>query len=282
MTDQIIVVDNYIETYVNLGVSHNSYNQTSFLGLPGQGHVGQYLGINWLITAWINDEFDVMLKFEGDPNNYYSAFYTDSIFRSTTYPTQLYVSPGNFTLTASAKGINISNHSKPVHSIASFTIRANRTYGSDGDYTEYAKQDGISRVPFDQPFEYVVGSDSITIPAGSFTDYYFGEEDLTGYIYLAGCASYSSITSPISVSAMQIALPNLKRLLYYYPGEIAKSNSWDSAVSCNRSGGYFQKVENRIWVDRKNKYKDASESTVFIYKDTQGNKGIAPRIGNAQ
>ena len=282
MTDQITVVDNYVETYVNLGVSHSSYNQTSFLGLPGQGHVGQYLGINWLITAWINDELEVMLKFEGDPDNYYSAFYTDSIFRSSTYPTQLYVSPGNFTLTASASGINISNHSEYVYPIASFEIKADRTYDSNGTVTTYARYDGINRVPFDQPFDYVVGSDSITVNAGDFDQFYFGEEDLTGYIYVAGCAYYSSITSPISVSALRIALPNLKRLLYYYPGEIAKSNSWDSAVSCNRSGGYFQKLQNRVWVDRKNKYKDASESTVFIYKDDQGNKGIAPRIGNTQ
>lgn len=229
---------------------------TSCYALPGQNRSALYLGIEADVEASIDSYLRVYISITG-------WIYGTHVYGSS-FPSKLYASPSYFEITTSTDG--------------SLEVTEGYAYpatSEDADFT-IEKDYGPSDINY--------GIDLLSIDVGSVDDFYIDSN--TGdssYLYLAASAFRYTVTDPVTVPAVKIVLPEFRRLIDYFPGEIARSSSnpWSSAVSCTRSGGYFKRLQSGSWLDRKNKPSDPSSSTVFIYTNSS-NKIVAPKLGGLE
>lgn len=132
---------------------------------------------------------------------------------------------------------------------------------------------GTSREPFDY-----TSPDTYAFSIGSAWDWGFNDGgDML--LYFGGCSSYEVTVEPIYPVNVQIALKNdtpIYTLLEYFPCSVRSGTQW---LSCNRTGGSFQKKAAGVWIDRKNVEKGdgTQDDTVFIR--TGGSWVKAPKIG---
>lgn len=110
----------------------------------------------------------------------------------------------------------------------------------------------------------------------------YGIRRTYGRCYIMIPILYHSIpTDPVYLSAMGFDI-DITEILDYFPGAIrnnvGNNGQWTSPLSCNRAGGYFRKLNNNLWIDRKNRNGDSSFSTVFIYNNGSFST-IAPLLG---
>ena len=242
----------------------------SCYALPGSNYSALYMGVDWTVTASVDDSGDVLLNFTGDIRGTHVYGYS--------FPSKFYVSPNYFELTSVSGGVEISEGDAYTNedNWPDFTI--GKSTSPSNIYVNFAGTDSDSASSWIDP----VFEDGLTINAGNIENFYWNNDDpsdLTGTIYVACIAYYDNITDPVTVPAIEIPLPNLKLLLEYFPGEIIRTeNDWSSAVSCNRKFGYFKRRKNSKWIERKNKPADYENSHVFIYGDA-GKDYVAPRIG---
>lgn len=234
----------------------------SCYALPGLNYSALYMGVDWTVTASVDDSGYVLLNFTGDIWGTHVYGYS--------FPSKFYVSPNYFELTSVSGGVEVSEGD---------------AYTDEDNWPDFTIEKLTSPSNIYVTFEDLGFSDGLTVNAGSIENFYWNTDDpsdLTGTIYVACISYYDNITDPVTVPAIEIPLPNLKLLLEYFPGEIIKTeNDWSSAVSCNRKFGYFKRRQNSKWIERKNKPADYENSHVFIYSDDT-NDYIAPRIGKMQ
>lgn len=248
------MASNELEAYVG---PYSDYDENSWLAFPGYEASAHHIGI------WAKSK--VWLKCDEDLNVYIwlRAYGWGSLLDTDVYKFKIYTSYKKFWLTRESGSYDIEG------------LPSGSTMIYDGQV-----QDDYSGIP-ERVYidEFKIGDEEYHY-IGKLTDFGWNEydqTDSTGTVWLGGIGYGYEVTDPVTIYAIPISVPGMRTWVDYFPGKIARKNSFSSGVSCNRSRGYFQVLRNNRWKDRRNRLKTKSQSSVFINDGTSGFDSISTK-----
>lgn len=202
----------------------------SCFGLPGQGRPPALCNCDFTVHVAVYDDGSVYVGLAGNVNQ--------NTIVSATYPVKMCVSPDSWSWYVGSDGTLQGPNGSWADSIK---------VGSDKNFVwNFSCGDPSQTSPAGGGYVYV----------GDIRSFHGDTSGHDGYLYLSGTGTYT-VTSPTYPTPVQITIPSFNDYINpdYFPWAIYKGGNW---LSCNRSGGYVQKLQNGAWTNKKNSLNDGT------------------------